>query len=182
MDRAGRLLRGSRAWCLLLSRLSHAFYAQADFHHLNSSLMSDPLTPHDDDPAVTYDSGFFCADDWVLTPTPTNKRMAKLKVNRSRMNPAHLIAPADVVLPLIAPGDSANAEHGGKGRGPGGETRCGACGHLADRGSGLARLKPGRAAKNVRFSNRRISSPSVSFGPRFGRSDVLNGVFGLRGC
>lgn len=67
--------------------------------------MPDPLNPHYDDPAVTYDSGFFYADDVMPAPTlnPTPKRMAKLKLNTSRMSPAQLIALADVVLPKIAP-------------------------------------------------------------------------------
>jgi hypothetical protein len=66
--------------------------------------MSDPLNPHYDDDAVTYDSDFFYADEPVSQPTPTkHKTMATLKLNTSRMNPAQLIAKADIVLPKIAP-------------------------------------------------------------------------------
>jgi hypothetical protein len=66
--------------------------------------MPDPLIPHYDDDAVTYDSGLFYADDPV-NPSNLNRRtsMAKLKLNTSRMNPAQLIAKADIVLPKIAP-------------------------------------------------------------------------------
>jgi hypothetical protein len=65
--------------------------------------MSDPLNPHYDDDAVTYDSDIYYADEAVIQPTPTRRtHMAKLKLNTSRMNPAQLIAKADLVLPKIA--------------------------------------------------------------------------------
>ena len=66
--------------------------------------MADPLNPHYDDDAVTYDSVFYYADDQDPQPNTTrSKHMAKLKLNTSRMNPTQLIAKADVVLPKIAP-------------------------------------------------------------------------------
>ena len=66
--------------------------------------MSDPLNPHYDDDAVTYDSDFHYADEPVNPPNPIRrKHMAKLKLNVNRMNPAQLIAKAELVLPKIAP-------------------------------------------------------------------------------
>jgi len=66
--------------------------------------MSDPLNPHYDDDAVTYDSDFFYADDQASQPNLNTKRpMAKLRLNTSRMNTVQLIEKADVVLPKIAP-------------------------------------------------------------------------------
>lgn len=66
--------------------------------------MSDPLNPRYDDDAVTYDSDFYYADEPVNPTNQIRRRpMAKLKLNTSRMNPAQLIAKADIVLPKIAP-------------------------------------------------------------------------------
>ena len=66
--------------------------------------MPAPLIPHYDDDAFTYDAGFFYADESENPQDITRRKpMAKLKLNTSRMNPAQLIAKADVVLPKIAP-------------------------------------------------------------------------------
>lgn len=67
--------------------------------------MPSPLHPHYDEAGVFYDAGFFYSDGIPeITPTPKRKKpMASLSPGLFRLNPAQLIALADLVAPLLAP-------------------------------------------------------------------------------
>lgn len=68
--------------------------------------MPDPLHPHYDEPGVTYDSGFFYADEVQPLPTPQPKprtRMSSIVINLSRLNAKQVIDLSDLVSPKLAP-------------------------------------------------------------------------------
>ena len=67
-----------------------------------SQPISNSPVIHYDQAGITYDSGYFYDGGGPLQPQP-KKRMASLKLNLSKQNPAQLIALADIVIPKLAP-------------------------------------------------------------------------------